>query len=56
MGGVDAAAGFGQATFEMQELLRGAGLEVSSGNNQYAGSCRRSLPNATPRTRPGCAS
>ena len=27
--------GFGQATFEMRDLLRGAGLEVSNENNQY---------------------
>ena len=35
-GGDGAAVGFGQATFEMRELLRGAGLEVSNDNNQYA--------------------
>lgn len=35
-GGGDAAVGFGQATFEMRELLRGAGLEVSNDDNQYA--------------------
>ena len=35
-GGNDAAVGFGQATFEMRELLRDAGLEVSNDNNQYA--------------------
>ena len=34
-GGDGAAVGFGQATFEMQELLRNAGLEVSNDNNQY---------------------
>lgn len=28
--------GFGQATFEMQELLRAAGLQVENDNNQYA--------------------
>lgn len=31
-----AESGFGQATFEMRELLREAGLEVSNANNQYA--------------------
>lgn len=35
-GGGDTAVGFGQATFEMRELLRNAGLEVSNDNNQYA--------------------
>ena len=35
-GGDGAAVGFGQATFEMRELLRNAGLEVSNDNNQYA--------------------
>lgn len=36
LGGDGAAVGFGQATFEMRELLRNAGLEVSNDNNQYA--------------------
>ncbi|MBR0404634.1 MAG: molecular chaperone TorD family protein [Eggerthellaceae bacterium] len=35
-GGDEVTVGFGQATFEMQELLRNAGLEVSNENNQYA--------------------
>lgn len=33
-GGV--TTGFGEATFEMQQLLRDAGLQVSNANNQYA--------------------
>lgn len=32
----DAGIGFGQAAFEMRELLRGEGLAVSNENNQYA--------------------
>lgn len=35
-GGDGTAIGFGRATFEMQELLRDAGLEMSNDNNQYA--------------------
>ena len=35
-GGAEVTVGFGQATFEMRELLRQAGLEVSNENNQYA--------------------
>lgn len=31
-----ATVGFGEATFEMRQLLRDAGLEVSNDNNQYA--------------------
>ena len=34
--GEGASVGFGEATFEMQRLLREAGLEVSNENNQYA--------------------
>lgn len=34
--GDGATVGFGEATFEMQRLLREAGLEVSNENNQYA--------------------
>lgn len=34
--GEDVSVGFGQATFEMQDILRGLGLEVSNENNQYA--------------------
>ena len=34
--GAGSAVGFGQATFEMKELLREFGLEVSNENNQYA--------------------
>lgn len=30
------SVGFGEATFEMQQLLREAGLQVSNENNQYA--------------------
>lgn len=33
--GQDVTVGFGQATFEMRELLRAAGLEVRNVNNQY---------------------
>ncbi len=33
--GQDVTVGFGQATFEMRELLRAAGLEVRNENNQY---------------------
>lgn len=33
--GEDVTVGFGQATFEMRELLRAAGLEVRNENNQY---------------------
>lgn len=33
--GADAAVGFGQATFEMRELLRQAGLQLSNENHQY---------------------
>ena len=33
--GKDVTVGFGQATFEMRELLREAGLEVRNANNQY---------------------
>lgn len=33
--GKDVTVGFGQATFEMRELLREAGLEVRNVNNQY---------------------
>lgn len=33
--GQDVTVGFGQATFEMRELLREAGLEVKNENNQY---------------------
>ncbi len=33
--GKDVTVGFGQATFEMRELLRAAGLEVRNANNQY---------------------
>lgn len=33
--GKDVTVGFGQATFEMRELLRAAGLEVRNENNQY---------------------
>ena len=33
--GQDVTVGFGQATFEMRELLRAAGLEVKNENNQY---------------------
>ncbi len=33
--GQDVTVGFGQATFEMRELLREAGLEVRNVNNQY---------------------
>jgi putative dimethyl sulfoxide reductase chaperone len=33
---VEATVGFGQATFEMQQLLREAGLKISNENNQYA--------------------
>ncbi|MBQ9001760.1 MAG: molecular chaperone TorD family protein [Eggerthellaceae bacterium] len=32
----DVSVGFGEATFEMQRLLREAGLQVSNENNQYA--------------------
>ena len=32
--GQDVTVGFGQATFEMRELLRAAGLEVRNENNQ----------------------
>lgn len=35
-GGDGTTVGFGQATFEMQKLLRDAGLEISNKNNQYA--------------------
>lgn len=35
-GHAEAAVGFGQATFEMRELLRQNGLAVSNENNQYA--------------------
>ena len=34
--GEGVTVGFGQATFDMQRLLREAGLEVSNENNQYA--------------------
>lgn len=34
--GDGATVGFGEATFEMQRLLREAGLEISNENNQYA--------------------
>ena len=33
--GENVTGGFGQATFEMRELLRGAGLEVRNVNKQY---------------------
>ena len=33
--GEGVSVGFGQATFEMRELLRAAGLEVHNHNNQY---------------------
>lgn len=33
--GVEASVGFGQATFEMRELLREAGLGLSNENHQY---------------------
>ncbi len=33
--GADAAVGFGQATFEMRELLREADLQLSNENHQY---------------------
>lgn len=33
--GENVTVGFGQATFEMRELLRAAGLEVRNANNQY---------------------
>lgn len=33
--GENVTVGFGQATFEMRELLREAGLEVRNANNQY---------------------
>ena len=33
--GKNVTVGFGQATFEMRELLREAGLEVRNANNQY---------------------
>ncbi|MBC5585851.1 molecular chaperone TorD family protein [Eggerthella sp. NSJ-70] len=33
--GQDVTVGFGQATFEMRELLRATGLEVRNENNQY---------------------
>ncbi|WP_165170224.1 molecular chaperone [Adlercreutzia sp. ZJ242] len=32
----DVSVGFGEATFEMQRLLREAGLRISNENNQYA--------------------
>lgn len=35
-GSTEVAVGFGQATFEMRELLRRNGLAVSNENNQYA--------------------
>ena len=34
-GSENVTVGFGQATFEMRELLREAGLEVRNVNNQY---------------------
>ena len=34
--GKEVTVGFGKATFEMRELIREAGLEVSNENNQYA--------------------
>lgn len=33
--GADSAVGFGQATFEMRELLRNAGLQLCNENRQY---------------------
>ena len=33
--GADSTVGFGQATFEMRELLRNAGLQLCNGNRQY---------------------
>lgn len=33
--GADTTVGFGQATFEMRELLRKAGLQLSNENHQY---------------------
>ena len=33
--GVEVSVGFGQATFEMRDLLREAGLELSNENRQY---------------------
>lgn len=33
--GAEAVVGFGQATFEMRELLREAGLQLSNENHQY---------------------
>lgn len=35
-GNQEVTVGFGRATFEMRELLREAGLEISNENNQYA--------------------
>lgn len=35
-GDQEVTVGFGRATFEMRELLREAGLEISNDNNQYA--------------------
>lgn len=35
-GNGNASVGFGQATFGMQQVLRNAGLEKASANNQYA--------------------
>ncbi|WP_165062985.1 molecular chaperone [Adlercreutzia sp. ZJ154] len=34
--GESVSIGFGEATFEMQRLLREAGLQISNDNNQYA--------------------